>query len=220
METKEGRASRLTNGTTQPTSPAAQKTEAILDAARAVFSLHGFDATTVDAVAAEAGIAKGTVYLYFKSKDELYIAALVRDVERLSEAFRTEMTRRGPFLDKVEAWLRARLAYAKQHEDFLRIYLAEQGGMFVKAPGCKELRRIARENMAYLACVVEEAQAGGEIRKLPPFAVAATISDMARGLLERRLLGWKEFQADDEIVFALSVLRNGIGPSKKTKKDV
>jgi AcrR family transcriptional regulator len=221
-EAKEARAPRASHGPALSVapSPAKQKTEAILDAARAVFSRHGFDATTVDAVAAEAGIAKGTVYLYFKSKDELYIAALVRDVERLSEAFRTEMARRGTLMQRVEAWLRARLEYATKHEDFLRIYLAEQGGMFVKAPGCKELRRIARENMTYLASIVEKAQAAGEICKLPPFAVAATIGDMARGLLERRLLGWKEFQAEDEIDFALTVLRNGIVHPKKAKKDI
>ena len=59
------------------------KYAAILDAARAVFSRDGYAASSVDDVAAEAGIAKGTVYLYFKSKEDLYLAALLRDVKRV-----------------------------------------------------------------------------------------------------------------------------------------
>jgi AcrR family transcriptional regulator len=197
--------------------PSGQKTEAILDAARTVFSRRGFEGTTVDAVAAEAGIAKGTVYLYFKSKDEMYTAALVRDVQTQVNAAREQMAAQTRFVDKVRAFLRVRLQYARQHEDFLRIYLAEHGNMFVKAPACKELRRIARENLTHLASLVEAAAAAGEIRKLPPYAVAGAIGDMARGLMERRLLGWKEYQAEDEIELAISLLWNGIVHAEKTR---
>ena len=195
-------------------SAAEQKTEAILNAARAVFSRHGFDATTVDAVAAEAGIAKGTVYLYFKSKEDLYAAALVRDVERVSRTAKQQMAEQQGIRSKLEAYLRVRLEFARSNEDFLRIYLAEQGAMFVKT-GCKELRRIGRENLSYLASLIEDAQKAGEIRKLPAHAVAAAVGDLARGLMERRLLGWKEYQAEDEIEFALSLLWNGIAQGKK-----
>ena len=69
------------------------KHTAILDAARAVFSRDGYAASSVEEVAAEAGIAKGTVYLYFSSKEELYLAALLRDVKAFGAAARTEMER-------------------------------------------------------------------------------------------------------------------------------
>src|SRR5947209_8074000 len=48
-----------------------RKKDVILDAARTVFSRKGYAETAVDDVAEEAGIAKGTLYLYFKSKEQL-----------------------------------------------------------------------------------------------------------------------------------------------------
>jgi AcrR family transcriptional regulator len=62
--------------------------QAILDAALSVFAAHGFEAARLDEVAARAGVAKGTLYLYFQSKEALF-EALVRDavsplIERMS----------------------------------------------------------------------------------------------------------------------------------------
>lgn len=52
--------------------------QAILDAALTVFAGHGFEAARLDEVAARAGVAKGTLYLYFPSKQALF-EALIRD---------------------------------------------------------------------------------------------------------------------------------------------
>jgi AcrR family transcriptional regulator len=56
----------------------AERREQILDAALRLWTAHGFDATTVDALAREAGVAKGTVYLYFATKEDLFAAAVER----------------------------------------------------------------------------------------------------------------------------------------------
>jgi AcrR family transcriptional regulator len=54
---------------------AAQRPEEISAAALSVFARRGLHKTTLDDVAKEAGVSKGTIYLYFKSKEELFIAA-------------------------------------------------------------------------------------------------------------------------------------------------
>jgi len=69
-----------------------ERRQQILDAALRLWTRHGFDATTVDALAHEAGIAKGTVYLYFRTKEELLAAAVERwsllpDLASLAPAF-------------------------------------------------------------------------------------------------------------------------------------
>jgi AcrR family transcriptional regulator len=64
----------------------AERREAILAAARARFaSGHPTDIAMLD-VAAEAGVAKGTLYLYFKTKEELFLALLERDLEAWFDA--------------------------------------------------------------------------------------------------------------------------------------
>ena len=60
----------------------------ILDAARRVFARKGFAGASVDEIAEAAGLAKGTIYIYFHSKRELYLAALHQGIAGLMEETR------------------------------------------------------------------------------------------------------------------------------------
>ena len=62
----------------RPAGPAADKREAILKAATEVFARNGFFQSQVADVAREAGVAAGTVYLYFRSKDDLLVSLFER----------------------------------------------------------------------------------------------------------------------------------------------
>jgi len=193
-----------------------RKRSSILDAARAVFSRKGYAEAAVEDVAEEARIAKGTLYLYFKSKEEMYLAALASDVQAMASESRREMESAQSFREKLRVFFRVRLDYCKSREDFLRIYLAEYGSMFVKAPINPYLSQLLRENMRYLSKVAEEAIERGEVAPVSPGALAAAIYDMSRGLIERRLLGWKEFRAPDEIEFTTDLLLSGVGRCGKS----
>lgn len=59
--------------------------EMILDAARELFKEKGYEATTVDEIAERAELGKGTIYSYFKSKDQIYISILEQGLESLQE---------------------------------------------------------------------------------------------------------------------------------------
>jgi AcrR family transcriptional regulator len=62
-----------------------RKRRRILDAALSLFIQHGYRKTSVDDVAREAGVAKGTVYLYFKTKSDLMIQAIIEEKKRYIE---------------------------------------------------------------------------------------------------------------------------------------
>ena len=188
-----------------------RKRNAILNAARTVFSRQGYAGASVDDVAAEAGIAKGTLYLYFKSKQELYVAALARDFAALAETARAEMDCVSTLREKMLAFLRVRLEYAKANQDFLRIYLAESGSVFMKSSLHSELCRLTRENMRHMKREVEEAAARREIRMEEAGPLTVAFFALSRGMMETRLLGWKEFQARNEAEFAVDLLWRGIG---------
>jgi AcrR family transcriptional regulator len=66
---------------------------AILDAAEFVFKLKGFTYATMDEIAKKAELAKGTIYLYYKSKEELQIGLVMRGLDLMSEEFRTAAAR-------------------------------------------------------------------------------------------------------------------------------
>ena len=71
--------------------------DAILEAAREVFFARGLDQTTIDDVAEQAEVSKGTIYLYFQSKEELYISVFMDGLDILAgqlRALRAEFAER------------------------------------------------------------------------------------------------------------------------------
>ena len=63
-----------------------ERPEELIEAAIEVFGEHGFRAATLEAVAGRAGVSKGTVYLYFTSKEDLFRAMVERKIVPLIEA--------------------------------------------------------------------------------------------------------------------------------------
>src|SRR5215467_1676427 len=63
-----------------------EREELILQAAEEVLAEKGYHETSMDEIAARVGIAKGTVYLHFPSKEDLVIALYERNIEKVSQA--------------------------------------------------------------------------------------------------------------------------------------
>src|SRR5689334_10675167 len=101
------------------------RTAALLSAARVVFSRQGFHDATIDDIAREAGVAKGTVYLYFKSKQEIYLEALRDGVESLLNEMRTEADARRSAELTLRRLIAVKLAFFDKHRDFFQIFQSE-----------------------------------------------------------------------------------------------
>lgn len=110
----------------------ARRKQEILLAARAVFAQDGFRRATVDQIARRAEVAKGTIYLYFESKEailaELVLCALSELGAHLAAASD------GPSLlhpdEKLRAMADAYLAFAERAPDYFRLLTAFDGGDF------------------------------------------------------------------------------------------
>lgn len=100
----------------------AKRRSEILQAARTVFARQGYAKTVVEDIASQAGIGKGTLYLYFPSKEQIYFAALLEDARRLDAETRDAMARAATWREAVAAYLMVRLRYVEEHGDFLRIF--------------------------------------------------------------------------------------------------
>src|SRR5213593_4243507 len=87
------------------------RTSEILEAARKIFAKKGFHDATVDDIANAAGVAKGTVYLYYRSKQEVYIAALKFGISQMYSALIEEVARYSTAEEKLKALIAAKLAY-------------------------------------------------------------------------------------------------------------
>src|ERR1700754_5260656 len=95
--------------TAHSSSPAgSDKRERILDAAERIFARHGFFAARVSEIAKEAGVADGTIYLYFKSKDDLLISLFEHRMKQVNAVLSQAIADRPPG-EQLRAFIQAYL---------------------------------------------------------------------------------------------------------------
>ena len=159
----------------------------ILDAAAAVFAEKGFHRTTTKDIASRAGIAEGTIYNYFDSKDDLLISMMSRLAEL--ETLDDELTEalQGDVRDFFVAMFRRRVSHVVEGEETLQAILPE---VLVNA----ELRehyyqrfvlRIAELLEQYIRTRIEL----GHIRPVDAALVTRVVQAIFVGLLVLRILG-------------------------------
>lgn len=165
--------------------------DAILDVAETCFHRDGYAATSMSTIAATLGGSKGTLYNYFKSKDELFEAFVGRARQRLTEvAFEPAMTSELGTRDKLTALARAFLGamISPQAMALHRLVIAESarfpeiGRAFYKAGPQIALARLAQ--------IFEGLMEAGEIRRADPQVTAYQFKDLAvSGVYQLRLWG-------------------------------
>lgn len=188
----------------------------ILEAARTVFAHKGFNDATVDDIAEAAGVSKGTVYLYFPSKREIYLETVRQGLVTLQEEVHRSMDAQLDAGGKVLAFIRTRLEYCDRNRDFMRIYYTEFNNMLIHPVHVRqEFRDLYDRQAAVLARVLEEGMERAEVRTLDSSASARIIYDMTRGLIAQRLLGWSQSSVADDAGFLFDVIWRGVGcPSR------
>ena len=164
------------------------KRERILDAAVRVFAKKGFHATRVSEVANAAGVADGTIYLYFKSKDELLVSLFEDRVERLLRFLDTELPRRATATDKLRRIIELQLGLLEGERD-----LAEVVTVIIRQSTKLMKEYAAPKFTAYLdaiARVVAEGQESGELRDdVSPHLAARAIFGALDGITMTWALG-------------------------------
>jgi len=183
----------------------------ILQAARRIFARLGYSATNVEEIAKEAGMAKGTIYLYFKSKEEIFAAVLAHDVESLINRTIESMSAVETFGDRLMVFLNLRLAYLRENQDFVRIYFAEFSGRGPCSTIISEIKeKHFRRAIEFMRYCLEQAISRNEIRAVPLEAAAYAIFDLARGFAERHLRGWTQLTLEEDVAFTHSLILNGL----------
>jgi AcrR family transcriptional regulator len=187
----------------------------ILDAARAVFSRQSFAATVVEDIARDAGIGKGTLYLYFRSKEEIYVAAVTADARKIQLETSVRLADLPDFRQKLRAFLEIRLEYIESHQNFLRIYLAEFGRLCLgHSEMSSQFEEIVLESNRSLAEMLESAARNGEIRPVNIPVTSFAIHDLTRGMMERRLMNWSPLNPSEDLEFTFNLIMKGIAQSR------
>lgn len=136
--------------------------ERLVDAAEECLQRFGTAKTTVEDVASAASVSRATVYRYFGDRDELILAVLVRDVDRLLERVTKRFTPEGPLgtqlVDGILYWL----GRVQREEKFAVMFAPDATGHTVNIPGA--YAALFERTRAALQPALDLARGRGELR--------------------------------------------------------
>ena len=204
----------------EPLQPAATKRdirrESILDVAREVFLAEGFAAASMSTIAAKLGGSKGTLYNYFKSKDELFGAVVSRHCSWQSEAMFSQLVDGQDVRSALMKVGRAHLTLVPSEHTLamFRLIIAESardpeiGRLFYESGPLKGVQRLA----AYLA----QASARGELAVDDPETAAHHFIALCQNrLMKTRLTNYvgepSPREVEDKVAKAVDVFLRAYG---------
>ena len=164
------------------------KREAIVAAASQLFFKEGFAATSIEQVAADAGVSKVTIYNHFGDKRALFAAAVERECEKMRDYFNLDSMPTGPIRERLTVIAHAMFAFLSRPEmiQFDRRIAAETE--HEPAVGEAFLRAGPWRMKAAFSAWLAHASAAGELRIANPDLAAEQFVSMTKGMgdLERR----------------------------------
>jgi AcrR family transcriptional regulator len=188
---------------------------ALLHAAVQVFGEHGFDCATMEQIAQRADVAKGTTYLYYRSKQSIYDAALSQGLAELDERTRDAIDRAANLHDAIPAFVTARAQYFLEHRDFFRMYVAAVARQITSAkPRASEFQALVDRQIGRLEQAVAKAMARREIRHVDPASAAQAIFDLTRGFAARAVMSDTGFDLQREAAFVSALVWRGLTRDK------
>src|SRR2546422_9720371 len=142
--------------------PDPEKPQQIIDAAVRVFARNGYYNSRVSDIAREAGIAAGTIYLYFKTKDEILVTLFREKMARFVARVRREIAPEPDAIAKIRRLVALHFQVMEEKPDLAEVVQVElrQGQKFFRGAS-------AHEVSAYfdlIESVLEEGIAAGQIR--------------------------------------------------------
>jgi AcrR family transcriptional regulator len=166
------------SGRASPPSRIAQ----ILDAAASVFARRGFEEARVDDVAAEAGLAKGTVYLYFRSKDALIEALVGRVVEVELRRLRDVRATGASVPDRLTRFVHDYTSELERMAPLAPMFLQVYARATRHASVRRALTAYMETYVVEIAVLLEEGVRRGEIRTSDPRAAALHLGALLEGI--------------------------------------
>jgi TetR/AcrR family transcriptional regulator, fatty acid metabolism regulator protein len=162
-----------------------QRRREILGAAVEVFARKGFAEARIREIATAAGVAEGTIYLYFQGKDDLLLTAFRDAVTDFCTSIRSVLASEMPFLNRMERFIRFQFERIEGSPALAAVLLLEsrQTSTFYGAP----VREVLREYASAIDELLESGVADGSIRADASLPIARRI---LIGSLEEVELEW------------------------------
>lgn len=175
--------SKSTRGPGRPADPEGRqrRREEILQAATKLFARRGFADTDVQVIADCLGVGKGTVYRYFSSKEELFLAVVDRGMHQLKQAVDAATSQTGQSLERVAAGIRAYLTFFDEHPEIVELLIHERALFRDRRKPTYFVHR--ESNVGQWRALFRELIRAGVIRDTPVERITDVISGLLYGTM-------------------------------------
>lgn len=184
----------------------------IIREAASEFARLGFDAANINTIAEQAGIGKGTIYLYFENKRDLFLSMLRFIAQEHIAAIRSTLAVTNNLPERLEHLFRAFVRLAFEESDSFNVYMSALYG--VNRAFKDEATRLMRDYIATIALILEEGRANGELQCDDIEAVALMVLSLTESyVLSARVLGQTEQEINQQAQHVVQLILHGLGTS-------
>jgi AcrR family transcriptional regulator len=187
------------------------RTNEILAATRRLMEQKGVDSLTMDEIAQAAGVAKGTIYLYFQSKDELVQALLSQVGENIALDLEAILARPDPPTDKLRQVVTLLLHCVERERELFPIYLRELvRSKSSRAPRSLSMQKQEERIVGLLTRLFSEGIASKKFINVNPLLLAYVLKGMVRAVGYYQMTGPQQDAIQEGLPVILQLMISGI----------
>ena len=164
----------------------------IFETSMKLFSEKGYEATSIEEITATVGVAKGTLYYHFSSKEEIFNFLIEEGMKLLKMSIEIKTSKCATTIDKLKAIVLIQLKGIKKYENVLTIVMSQVWGNEKRNVLCKEK---VMEYIKVIENILEEGMKNGDIKKGNAELLACEIFSLTCStLIYKRKVG--DFEVD------------------------
>ena len=144
----------------------------IFETSMKLFAQKGYDATSIEEITATVGVAKGTLYYHFSSKEELFYFLIDEGIKLLQNRIDIKTSKHSNYIDKIKAIILIQIKIVAKYEDIITIILSQFWGNEARNEKCQDH---VYDYIGQIEHIVQEGIEKGEIKKGDTRAIASEI---------------------------------------------
>jgi AcrR family transcriptional regulator len=195
--------------------------QSIQEATMRVIARKGMAAATMQEIAGEAGVAKGTIYLYFRDRDELVEKTFENAMTQLHAKIDEAMNAEGSFEEKLRRMLGAKMRFFEENREFFRLFMSlryPEGNAQQQRRQKRTCQPQYQSRVDQFATLLQQGMDAGEIRRANPQRLAIFLIEGSNALTIERVMEEAPPPEQDDVELIASALLEGIAIRKTAKR--
>ena len=162
----------------------------IFETSMKLFAEKGYDATSIEEITATVGVAKGTLYYHFSSKEEIYNFLVEEGIKLLQNSIDIKTSKLSNYIDKIKAIVLIEIKIVLKYEDIITILLSQFYGKEARNQKCQ---KHIYEYISKIEEIVKEGIEQRQIKQGDPKAIASEIYGLICSSLVYKLRNQENF---------------------------